>query len=166
MCSSLAWCSAPGISWALAVESSKRAGRPRKDGVEVVRRSTIDGLCLQGFWGVWAVFSTGALCFAVFCARMVFGESSGERDGNEVRDLFDGGVCGVELFDAYRRGLIRTVPDLWLFVEAVEVWEEVRSRCLSPLSSIAKGYLSLANSTTYEITYKRAEESICLPRVQ
>ena len=70
----------------------------------------------------------------------MFGESSGERDGKEVRDLADGGVCVVELLDTYRRGLTRTVPDLWLLVDAVEVDEEVRSRWPSRLFSITEGY--------------------------
>ena len=70
---------------------------------------------------------------------MVLGELSGERDGKEVRDFSDGGVCVVELLDIYRRGLTRTVPDLWLLVEAVEACEEVRSSCPLLLSSIAKG---------------------------
>ena len=44
---------------------------------------------------------------------MVCGESSGERDGKEVRDLSDVGVVvAVELLDAYRRAVARTVPDL------------------------------------------------------
>lgn len=71
---------------------------------------------------------------------MVLGELSGERDGKEVRDFSDGGVCVVELLDTYRLGLTRTVPDLWLLVEAVEAWEEVRSSCPLLLSSIANGY--------------------------
>lgn len=107
--------------------------------MEVVRRSTIDGVCFLGCCGVCTAASAGVFCFGVL-ARIVLGESSGERDGKEVRDLSDGGVCVVELFDIYRRGLTRTVPDLWLFVEAVEAWEEVRSSCPLLLSSIAKGY--------------------------
>ena len=83
---------------------------------------------------------------------MVLGESSGERDGNEVRDLSDGGVCVVELFDIYRRGLTRTVPDLWLLVEAVEAWEEVRSSCPWLLSSIAKG-IHLTEPSTWVVLW-------------
>lgn len=71
---------------------------------------------------------------------MVLGESSGERDGKEVRALSDGGVCVVELPETYRRGLTRTVLDLWLLVEAVDAWEELRSSSPSRLSSITQGW--------------------------
>lgn len=107
--------------------------------MEVVRRSTIDGLCLEDFRGVCDAGCAGVACLDVF-VRIVSGEFSGERDGKEVTDLSDVGVGVVELVDAYRRALTRTVPDLWLLVEVLDVCEEVRSRCPLLLSSITKRY--------------------------
>ena len=105
----------------------------------MVRRSTIDGVCFLGCCGVCTAGSAGVFCFGVL-ARIVLRESSGERDGKEVTDLSDVGVGVVELVDAYRRALTRTVPDLWLLVEVLDVCEEVRSRCPLLLSSITKRY--------------------------
>lgn len=99
------------MSWTLAVESSNRAARvPLNDGVVVVKRSTIDGLCLGGFRGVCMPGSAGTFRLGVL-ARMVCGEPSGEREGKEVRALSIGiGVDGA--VDACRCALMRTVPDL------------------------------------------------------
>jgi hypothetical protein len=45
---------------------------------------------------------------------------SGEKEGNEVNDLSDIELAELDMYEAYLRGLIRTVCDRELFPEAFE----------------------------------------------
>lgn len=86
ICSSFAWCNAPGTLFVETGASPNNAVRGRSDGDDVVKLSTIDRAGSEGFRGVRPE------------SLFVSGESndrwslgvSGENEGNDVKDLSDG----------------------------------------------------------------------------
>ena len=87
-----------------------------------MRDSTVDGLVLDDLRDV----ATGGLGFglATSCFEAL-GEISGDSEGNDSSVFADVGVTR----DCFRERAL-TVAD---FREAVEIWEEVRSRLMSLL---------------------------------
>lgn len=90
-----------------------------------MRDSTVDGLVLDDLRDV----SPGGLGFGLATSCLscfeALGEISGDSEGNDSSVLADVGVTR----DCFRERAL-TVADLR---EAVEIWEEVRSRLLSLL---------------------------------
>jgi len=81
----------------------------------VVKLSTIEVAGSEGFRELFAVpfVSLGAK------GRSSLGDP-GEKEGNEVNDLSDIELAELDMYEAYLRGLIRTVCDRELFPEAFE----------------------------------------------
>lgn len=88
-----------------------------------MRDSTVDGLVLDDLRGV-SLGGPGlglpTSCLSCFTA---LGERSGDKEGKDSSVLADDGVTS----ECFREGAL-TVPD---FREAVDIWEEVRSRLCS-----------------------------------
>ena len=90
-----------------------------------MRDSTVDGPALDDLRGVGSrdlSFGLATSCLSCFNA---LGEISGDSEGNDSSVLADVGVTR----ECFRERAL-TVPDLR---EAVDIWEEVRSRVLSLL---------------------------------
>ena len=120
-------------------ESSKSAERPRKDGVLVMRDSTIDGPVLDDLRE--SSFGDLGLGLATSCLSCfkALGEISGDSEGNDSSVLADVGVTR----DCFRERIL-TVLDLR---EAVDIWEEVRSRLASLLGPAICDLASVTIST-------------------
>lgn len=103
-------------------ESSKMDDRARKEGDLAVNLSTMDALCFVGFLGV-ASSSSGDRVLLCLLSLAGFGEfSSGESEGNDVRDLSVAAVVGVVwLLEMADEGflVLRTRSDLRLLLEVV-----------------------------------------------
>ena len=111
-----------------------------------MRASTIDGLCFDEVGG----FGDRACCGEAtvwLLSRLGLGEFSGDSEGKDVNDLSDIPELGpgvvTEMAEDSLRGFMRTVPDLWLLVEVVDVCEELRCKPLLLLLSIAELQTSL-----------------------
>jgi len=62
---------------------------------------------------------------------------SGEKDGNEVRDLSEMEDAELEIYGENFRGLLRTVCDRWLCAEDAEHCEAVLSSCAATSGTAA-----------------------------
>ena len=90
-----------------------------------MRDSTVDGLVLDDLRGVsYGDLGVGLATSCLSCFKAL-GEMSGDSDGNDSSVFADVGVTR----DCFRERAL-TVLD---FREAVDIWEEVRSRFLSVL---------------------------------
>lgn len=99
----------------LSGASSNRAERTVVNGSEVVRLSTIEGAEPEGF----RVYLTVPSTVLGTKGRFSLGDS-GEKEGNEVRDLSEMEDAELEMYELYFRGLPRSVCDRVLFAEAFE----------------------------------------------
>ena len=99
-------------------------------------RSTVFGPAFEGLRGI-SSDERGVIPFGVISARSCdppgfgAGEPSGESDGNDSSVFADVGVTREEVDvtrDCLRDFDVRTMPDLR---DAVDVWDEVRSRATS-----------------------------------
>lgn len=125
---------------ALVGESSKMDVRARREGDLAVKASTMDALFFTGFRGVASSSSGERLSLYLPCLVEIGEFNSGEREGNDVRDLSVAAVVGVvwglEILDEGFLGL-RTRSDLRLLLDVVLlVLEGVRCRLPSLLLSM------------------------------
>lgn len=140
-------------------ESSKSANRPRKEGVLVMRDSTVDGLVLEDLRGVSCGdmgFGLATSCLSCFEA---LGERSGDREGNDSSVLADVGVAR----DCFLEPAL-TVPDLR---EAVDIWEDVRSRFLSLLDPAIFRYVCRSMVVSTYVSYnQKGPKNVCGPGLE
>ena len=94
-------------------ESSKRAERPRKEGVLVMRDSTVDGPVLDDLRGIISGDLGLGLATSCLSCFEALGEISGDREGNDSSVLAEVGVTR----DCFRERALK-VADLR---EAVDI---------------------------------------------